>query len=468
MVPERTDCRQRPLSRSRLQWIVFSLLLAVLPATAQTAAEGTSYALLIGIGSYDQWPSLINPIPDISALASELRQRYGFLPEVLENPTRGELLGQLRRYAALTYGPRDQLLIAFAGHGSYDEVSRMGYLVAHDSASRSRDPNFETLLDYPKLLTLIDSIPCRQILLVVDACFAGALTANHGTPPEGSSANVDIHERWRYQSRVFFTSGSMEYTPDGDPDRHTPFMRQLLAGLENPDPSGTLAIEELLKGPMSTLKPVPSWGTFGIDEGRGGFVFTARGTEATAVAGNLDSPTPASSAPQPPPPPTPQLRKQPAAVIEEELKRLYRRRNLFDYAWSPEADFPNQFRMQSQGIWDVVMDLATGLMWQQAGSENRLSREQADTYIAELNSSRHAGFSDWRLPTLEELASLLEPGRQSTGLFLYPYFDPEQETCWSADRDRISKLPYFVSFNTGRTVPAYSLGRYFVRAVRSN
>jgi serine/threonine-protein kinase len=48
-------------------------------------------------------------------------------------------------------------------------------------------------------------------------------------------------------------------------------------------------------------------------------------------------------------------------------------------------------------------------MWQKGCSQGESEAPQPDDYVAELNRNRSAGFSDWRLPTTEELASLLEP-----------------------------------------------------------
>jgi Protein of unknown function (DUF1566)/Caspase domain len=439
------------------------------PLLAQSGGAGKSYALLIGIGAYEQWPALVNPVPDVRAVAGELRNRYGFLPEVLENPKRAEILSTLRRYAGLEYGPQDQLLIVFAGHGTFDEVTQIGYLAARDSASRRRDPNFDTLIDYPRLVTLLDNIPCRRILLVVDACYSGTLgeaSASSGAGGDGRGGSG--------KSRLFLTSGGKEYVPDGDPDRHTPFMRQLLAGLHAPGADRVLTVQELQRSFMSRIEPRPHWGRFGGDEGKGGVTFAvaagaapeaSRGADAAAPAPPVPaSPAPSASAPAPPPP----LRPTPIAVVEQEIERSYRLLGLFDATWNPEGDFANELRSQRKGLWEVVADLESRLMWQKGGSPDRLNRADADGYVAQLNAARHAGYADWRLPTLEELASLLEPQRLANGLYLSPSFDPEQETCWSSDRDGSSGQPYYVSFNAGRAVLAYGERQAFVRAVRSN
>jgi len=80
---------------------------------------------------------------------------------------------------------------------------------------------------------------------------------------------------------------------------------------------------------------------------------------------------------------------------------------------------------------------ATGLMWQQSGSPEQLKfgveKREPWEYVDQLNQQHVGGFSDWRLPTIEELASLLEPIGQHEGLFIDPVFDKTLWVCVSAD-----------------------------------
>jgi serine/threonine protein kinase len=91
----------------------------------------------------------------------------------------------------------------------------------------------------------------------------------------------------------------------------------------------------------------------------------------------------------------------------------------------------NDYRVNGDG---TVTDLATGLMWQQAGSKKGLSFDRANRYIDLLNRDRFAGFGDWRLPDIRELLSLLEQTRQNRNMYISPVFDSEQGWCWSANQ----------------------------------
>ncbi|ETR66052.1 MAG: hypothetical protein OMM_13320, partial [Candidatus Magnetoglobus multicellularis str. Araruama] len=56
---------------------------------------------------------------------------------------------------------------------------------------------------------------------------------------------------------------------------------------------------------------------------------------------------------------------------------------------------------------EIVIDHATGLMWQKSGSDHWISHEDGNKYIQGLNNENFAGYNDWRMPTIDELISLL-------------------------------------------------------------
>lgn len=56
----------------------------------------------------------------------------------------------------------------------------------------------------------------------------------------------------------------------------------------------------------------------------------------------------------------------------------------------------------------VVIDFATGLMWG-AASQSALSFADAEWFVKQWNYLGYAGHNNWRLPTLEESLSLMEP-----------------------------------------------------------
>jgi formylglycine-generating enzyme required for sulfatase activity len=60
-------------------------------------------------------------------------------------------------------------------------------------------------------------------------------------------------------------------------------------------------------------------------------------------------------------------------------------------------------REKAAGVWT---DPATGLMWTKQDSGSGVSWDQAKAYCSNL---RLGGFSDWRLPTIDELQGIYDP-----------------------------------------------------------
>ena len=108
-------------------------------------------------------------------------------------------------------------------------------------------------------------------------------------------------------------------------------------------------------------------------------------------------------------------------------------------------------------------------MWQQSGSSDAMPWKNAQNYVKQINRERYAGFSDWRLPTIEELASLLEPTKKNENFYIDPVFDTRQKWCWSADKNAsdASRLAWFVHFSSGYVDSYYVDGNSWVRVGRS-
>ncbi|MBR0804345.1 DUF1566 domain-containing protein [Bradyrhizobium japonicum] len=106
--------------------------------------------------------------------------------------------------------------------------------------------------------------------------------------------------------------------------------------------------------------------------------------------------------------------------------------------------------VQLEGL-DGVFDKATGLVWllwnrlkflrlcpSQDGQS--VTAPSANECLANLREARLGGHGDWRIPTLEELASLLEPAVSppssdgNNGLFLDPIFKAQWHLFWTADK----------------------------------
>ena len=146
------------------------------------------------------------------------------------------------------------------------------------------------------------------------------------------------------------------------------------------------------------------------------------------------------------------LRSEPQERLREDyIKYMVKRYDFFENNWNINGSFDNDFADNGDG---TVTDRATGLMWQKSGSFRIKSWERGKVYVKKLNKDRFAGYSDWRVPTIEELASLLTKKRTNK-LHIDPLFDKKQKFCWSSDMmpsTSASAFPviWYVNFVTGR------------------
>lgn len=157
-----------------------------------------------------------------------------------------------------------------------------------------------------------------------------------------------------------------------------------------------------------------------------------------------------------------QLRSQAKRLSDKDVMSMLVKYNFFDRTKNKKGAFTNDFFDNGDG---TVTDRATGLMWQKDGSPDGMTWPQAKEYINNLNRERFAGYADWRLPTIEELASLLKTSRIKGNLYIGPVFSAKQEFCWSADIFG-PDMVWYASFKAGMIRHIYHF-YYFVRAVRT-
>lgn len=164
------------------------------------------------------------------------------------------------------------------------------------------------------------------------------------------------------------------------------------------------------------------------------------------------------------------LRTMPKDLNEKDVLAMLKQYNFYSTCGldngaycNPEGEFQNRLTDNGDG---TVTDLATGLMWQKGGSSDTITWEEAQAYIDELNRQTFAGNSDWRLPTIEELASLIESAWQNEDLFIQPVFDKSQKACWSSDMQGAKNI-WKANFHLGYVIDVPSAYKNSVRAVRS-
>jgi hypothetical protein len=124
------------------------------------------------------------------------------------------------------------------------------------------------------------------------------------------------------------------------------------------------------------------------------------------------------------------LRRKSMMLTVTDIANMLEKYSFFDSERQPFGHFTNDLIVDKE---DTITDRATGLMWQKSGSMKSLLQREANLYVKKLNKERFAGYTDWRLPTVEELASLSVYSKIN-GLHINPLFSSKQKRCWTADQ----------------------------------
>ena len=125
----------------------------------------------------------------------------------------------------------------------------------------------------------------------------------------------------------------------------------------------------------------------------------------------------------------------------------------------------------------TVTDLETKLIWKQTDSFQDTSKWnnwfRAQEYIQSLNIEKFAGYSDWRMPTLEEAESLHDENHSikdmdRMDIFISSVFSPGGGfTCWTSNElPHATAAIYYYRYGHANSNHKEDITKDSVRAVR--
>jgi serine/threonine protein kinase len=127
------------------------------------------------------------------------------------------------------------------------------------------------------------------------------------------------------------------------------------------------------------------------------------------------------------------LRSQYKDLAVDEVRAMVKKYGFYEKYYNETGDFKNHYEVKTINNDPVVYDYATALMWHQSGSPSYMGFIKAKFWVDDLNKHGYAGYSDWRLPTLDEAVSLLENKINTFGLYIDAKFSLEQRFIWTGD-----------------------------------
>jgi uncharacterized caspase-like protein len=183
-------------------------------------------ALVIGIDRYDDpsIPALANAVGDARAIGKVLESQLGYETVVLENATKKSVVTALNALA-VELGPKDSVVLYYAGHGELVEATKLGYWQLSDS-----DPKRpETWLSNADIGKMVAQLEASQVALISDSCYSGSLVTDQRI--RAASAAIDPAQVLSRKSVVVMSSGGNEPVADAGKQGHSPFAYSLINNL---------------------------------------------------------------------------------------------------------------------------------------------------------------------------------------------------------------------------------------------
>jgi len=119
-----------------------------------------------------------------------------------------------------------------------------------------------------------------------------------------------------------------------------------------------------------------------------------------------------------------------------------------------------RFTVSSDG---VIKDSKTGLQWAQDAGGQQMNWFQANDYVQNL---KIGGYSDWRLPSKEELESLISFST-GKGINEMGFKNVQPSGYWSSTTYAgLPSFAWYVDFGSGDVYGSYKGSGYYVRCVR--
>ncbi len=129
-----------------------------------------------------------------------------------------------------------------------------------------------------------------------------------------------------------------------------------------------------------------------------------------------------------------------------------------------QAGFFNDFKMTNKNGFNEIIDLRSGLVWLSGKIIDNIQFNVAASEIESMNKSNINGYTNWRIPTIQEAYSLLESKKNKNNQFLSNDF-PSINHIWICDKLNPMNMPFGLSFEGGTF--SQGLNDYSLIAVRN-
>ncbi|OQX27994.1 MAG: hypothetical protein BWK80_02540 [Desulfobacteraceae bacterium IS3] len=418
--------------------ILFAVMAVSVVFSISSEATEKRLALVIGNAAYQNAP-LKNPVNDARAMEKTLKS-LGFTVWKGEDLSFQQMMKSVEDFGDELLKGGGVGLFYYSGHGMQHN-GRNFLIPVNENITRENEIQYKSV-DAGLVLAKMENARNRLNIVILDACRTSPIVRSARNPAQGL-----VHMDAPTGTIIAYATSPGKTASDGSGSNGL-YTSELIRQMRVPG----VGIEDMFKTVRKEVRvrsngdQIP-WESTSLE---GSFYFADSGSIAT------EKPMPAQK-------PKYRLRSEPMTVSKDESWKVFKlKKNEKDRI--PVEYIENDFKDNGDS---TITDRATGLMWQKSGSDKSLTYDNTKLYIQEFNSKNFAGYTNWRLPTVDELKSLLTTNKQSDNLYINPIFDKKQKFCWTSDQQPISDVAWLINFDKCAVRYWYYSKYVYVRAVRS-
>jgi hypothetical protein len=337
-------------------------ILLFIPAQSKAAAEQRT-ALVIGNSAYSSGP-LKNPVNDAADMAAAL-QKAGFKVTLKKNASLKDMDDAIENFGnRLKRGGVG--LFYFAGHGM--QVNGINYLIPIGAKiKKESDVKYEAV-DTNRVLDEMANVGNGLNIMMLDACRDNPYARSFRNAARG----LAIVSSAPSGTFISYSTGPGQVARDGD-GRNSPYSAALIQYMKKPG----LTIEDVFKDVRRKLRKETGQVPWELSSLEGKFFFVPGKTSQAKDEENLDNDAEILA-----------MGKRPSVSTANEIKR------------------DGRFIAYDDG---TVLDTRTKLMRAARDNGGNINWAEAKSYC---ENYRGGGYTDWRMPTQEELAGLFDGSRK--------------------------------------------------------
>jgi hypothetical protein len=411
--------------------LTFAIFLAAQKTESKEKSNNSREALVIGNSDYESIKFKLEYAKKDARNIANALERLGFKVIFVPDATKKEFYDKLRKWELALKRSGGVALFYYTGHGM--QTNGINYLIPIDADISQENEIVDQGVKADLVLQKMIDAQCETNIIVFDSCRANP------------SHKVKIYEEGFAKMQAWPGAIIAYSTIPGrtarDSESYSSFFYYQL--LYNPH----LEIRDIFKNVRNFVinntggKQLP----YETDLLGHEFHFKITGKQPGSGLSPGLSPIKGKT----------KLRSDCLEQKEQWVKVSILKNKFFDLCWHPDKGFNNKFKRLKRKKTIVIIDEATDLMWFQSGSKP-MTHKDAYTWLDKLNEDEiPASYSDWRFPTIEEAASLLEENK-TKGLFIDSKFSPLQKKIWTCDRapteivnDEILIVYWAVDFKKG-------------------